>query len=133
MIFVHSGERSYITANSFESSTFTGFRVFFPGKITGSIQILLYPSRCHDNYVNKKSRAVVIMAENEKILDAAKAEIESVMNKAYENMSGSTGNAEQGEKGNGQPYVEPIQDPYGKAIKYLEKHNIMQLFQVFQT
>jgi hypothetical protein len=29
-----------------------------------------------------------------------------------------------------QEYVEPIQDPYGKAIKYLEKHNVMQLFQV---
>ena len=27
-------------------------------------------------------------------------------------------------------YVEPMPDPYGKAIKYLEQHNIMQLFQV---
>ncbi|MEW8548737.1 MAG: hypothetical protein AB2693_34985 [Candidatus Thiodiazotropha sp.] len=27
-------------------------------------------------------------------------------------------------------YVEPMQDPYGKAIKYLEQHNVMQLFQV---
>lgn len=27
-------------------------------------------------------------------------------------------------------YAQPVQDPYGKAIRYLEKHNIMQLFQV---
>ncbi|ESO87657.1 hypothetical protein LOTGIDRAFT_234911 [Lottia gigantea] len=27
------------------------------------------------------------------------------------------------------PYSEPLPDPYGRAIKYLEKHNIMQLFQ----
>ena len=27
-------------------------------------------------------------------------------------------------------YVEPMPDPYGKAIKYLEQHDIMQLFQV---
>lgn len=27
-------------------------------------------------------------------------------------------------------YVEPVPDPYNKAIKYLEKHNILQLFQV---
>lgn len=32
-------------------------------------------------------------------------------------------------------YVKPMPDPYGKAIKYLEQHNIMQLFQVcsYQT
>lgn len=71
------------------------------------------------------------MAENEKILDAARAEIESAMNKAFENVSGTSGTAGSEEKERGQDYVEPIQDPYGKAIKYLEKHNIMQLFQVF--
>lgn len=27
-------------------------------------------------------------------------------------------------------YVEPLPDPYNKAISYLEKHNILQLFQV---
>lgn len=26
--------------------------------------------------------------------------------------------------------IDPIQDPYGKAIKYLEQHDILQLFQV---
>ena len=30
-------------------------------------------------------------------------------------------------------YVEPMPDPYGKAIKYLEQHNVMQLFQVCTT
>ena len=30
-------------------------------------------------------------------------------------------------------YVEPMPDPYGKAIKYLEQHNVMQLFQVSKT
>ena len=27
-------------------------------------------------------------------------------------------------------YVEPMQDPYKKAITYLENHNVMQMFQV---
>ena len=27
-------------------------------------------------------------------------------------------------------YVDPVEDPYNKAISYLEKHNILQLFQV---
>ena len=27
-------------------------------------------------------------------------------------------------------YFPPLQDPYDKALKYLEKHNILQLFQV---
>ncbi|XP_046582278.1 uncharacterized protein LOC124289694 [Haliotis rubra] len=30
-------------------------------------------------------------------------------------------------------YVEPVPDPYNKAIKYLEKHNILQLFQTLTT
>ncbi|XP_071080962.1 testis-specific expressed protein 55-like [Haliotis cracherodii] len=30
-------------------------------------------------------------------------------------------------------YVEPVPDPYNKAIKYLEKHNILQLFQTMTT
>ncbi|XP_076099753.1 uncharacterized protein LOC143069151 [Mytilus galloprovincialis] len=70
------------------------------------------------------------MADQEKILQAAKAEIESAMNKAFENVAGSNA-AETEESSEEKPkdYVEPIQDPYGKAIKYLEKHNVMQLFQ----
>ena len=27
-------------------------------------------------------------------------------------------------------YIEPVPDPYNKAIKYLEQHSILQLFQV---
>ena len=27
-------------------------------------------------------------------------------------------------------YIDPVEDPYNKAISYLEKHNILQLFQV---
>ncbi|XP_063427247.1 uncharacterized protein LOC134710779 [Mytilus trossulus] len=72
------------------------------------------------------------MADQEKILQAAKAEIESAMNKAFENVASAGGNtAETEESTEEKPkdYVEPIQDPYGKAIKYLEKHNVMQLFQ----
>ncbi|GFN97685.1 EF-hand calcium-binding domain-containing protein 10 [Plakobranchus ocellatus] len=28
-----------------------------------------------------------------------------------------------------QDYTEPVEDPYNKAISYLERHNILQLFQ----
>ncbi|CAH1790734.1 unnamed protein product [Owenia fusiformis] len=30
---------------------------------------------------------------------------------------------------NGHNYVQPIEDPYSRAVKYLEKHNILPLFQ----
>ncbi|KAH9489097.1 Testis-specific expressed protein 55 [Bulinus truncatus] len=30
-------------------------------------------------------------------------------------------------------YVKPMDDPYNKAISYLEKHNIIQLFQTLTT
>lgn len=71
------------------------------------------------------------MADQEKILQAAKAEIESAMNKAFENVAGgNTAETEESSEEKPKDYVEPIQDPYGKAIKYLEKHNVMQLFQV---
>lgn len=72
------------------------------------------------------------MADQEKILEAAKAEIQSAMNKAFENVAGDgepNNAAESGGPSEEKDYVEPIQDPYGKAIKYLEKHNVMQLFQ----
>ncbi|KAK3702659.1 hypothetical protein RRG08_042647 [Elysia crispata] len=29
----------------------------------------------------------------------------------------------------GNDYSEPVEDPYKKAISYLERHNILQLFQ----
>ncbi|CAL1540953.1 unnamed protein product [Lymnaea stagnalis] len=32
-----------------------------------------------------------------------------------------------------QEYVKPFEDPYSKAISYLEKHNILQLFQTLTT
>lgn len=73
------------------------------------------------------------MADQEKILQAAKAEIESAMNKAFENVADGNAAESGTEESSGEKpkdYVEPIQDPYGKAIKYLEKHNVMQLFQV---
>ena len=70
------------------------------------------------------------MADQAKILETAKAEIESAMNKAFETMGSGDNAAVPEEKPDEKDYVEPIQDPYGKAIKYLEKHNIMQLFQV---
>nr|KAI8741183.1 testis-specific expressed protein 55-like [Biomphalaria glabrata] len=30
-------------------------------------------------------------------------------------------------------YIKPTDDPYNKAISYLEKHNILQLFQTLTT
>lgn len=76
------------------------------------------------------------MTDQEKIMATAQAEVESAMNKAFEAVAkGQAGNQQMEQAGpddafaGEKDYVEPIQDPYGKAIKYLEKHNIMQLFQ----
>lgn len=65
------------------------------------------------------------------LINAAKAEIQKAMSGAL-NQSTNLVHAppEQSPSEEGLTYVEPIQDPYGKAIKYLEQHNILQLFQV---
>ncbi|KAK3593421.1 hypothetical protein CHS0354_020179 [Potamilus streckersoni] len=57
------------------------------------------------------------------LLQAAKAQVAMVMDNAIAEIN----NVEPGE--DDVFYVEPIQDPYQKAISYLEKHNILQLFQ----
>ncbi|KAL4223207.1 hypothetical protein ACF0H5_016679 [Mactra antiquata] len=70
---------------------------------------------------------------NEALALAAQDEIASVMQKAMGNMSNNS--TDQTPK-NTSPteelsteYVQPMQDPYNKAITYLENHNILQLFQ----
>lgn len=74
------------------------------------------------------------MTDQAKIMETAKAEVETAMNKAFETVAKGARQRQEEAMLNDtfaeQEYVEPIQDPYGKAIKYLEKHNIMQLFQV---
>lgn len=77
---------------------------------------------------------------NQEILKAAQQEISSVLTNAMGNMtpvsndSGKPESAKQHstaeEQVPGSEYVQPMQDPYNKAIKYLENHNILQLFQV---
>lgn len=73
------------------------------------------------------------MTDQAKIMETAKAEVETAMNKAFETVAKGARQRQEEAMLNDtfaeQEYVEPIQDPYGKAIKYLEKHNIMQLFQ----
>ena len=56
----------------------------------------------------------------------AKEEIAKAMAKAVEN---TNANAD-GDYDEIVEYVDPMPDPYGKAIRYLEQHNILQLFQV---
>ncbi|KAH3854416.1 hypothetical protein DPMN_096958 [Dreissena polymorpha] len=79
------------------------------------------------------------MADADAILKAAQNEISQVMNSAMGNISAQAG-SEKSEFSKTPvshdvvyeeqvDYVEPMQDPYSKAIKYLENHNIMQLFQ----
>jgi cob(I)alamin adenosyltransferase len=77
-------------------------------------------------------------SKNDEIVKAAQNEIAQAMNKAMNNISNNskdeaTSNSlkdssivtEQDIE-----YVEPMKDPYNKAITYLENHNILQLFQV---
>lgn len=64
------------------------------------------------------------MSSAEDIVNKAREEIEKTMEKAMANQQGGQEFEEVIE------YFDPIQDPYGKAIKYLEQHDILQLFQV---
>ena len=80
---------------------------------------------------------------NEKLRKTAEIEVEKAMENAMASLPvKGAGESEVAEQSSFQKqhlseekevveYVEPMQDPYGKAIKYLEKHNVMQLFQVF--
>ncbi|XP_060068447.1 testis-specific expressed protein 55-like [Ylistrum balloti] len=80
------------------------------------------------------------------IADAAKAEIEKAMSLALKGVTNLGDDKLETEKSGTENeedtsrvvkeevvYMEPIQDPYGKAIKYLEQHNILQLFQSLTT
>lgn len=70
------------------------------------------------------------------LVKAAESQVAQVMNKALNNVSH---NATDGEVSDIHKehqvveeqveYVKPMQDPYNKAITYLENHNILQLFQ----
>ena len=74
------------------------------------------------------------------MLKAAQNEISSVLSNAMGHMtpapSQSNETPKKGTSAEAQgtaedlDYVQPMQDPYNKAIKYLENHNILQLFQV---
>ncbi|KAK3093382.1 hypothetical protein FSP39_014802 [Pinctada imbricata] len=63
-------------------------------------------------------------ADADGIVSRAKDEVAKAMEKAMTNQGKDADYEEVVE------YIDPIQDPYGKAIKYLEQHNILQLFQV---
>ncbi|XP_022332399.1 uncharacterized protein LOC111130044 [Crassostrea virginica] len=63
------------------------------------------------------------MSSAEDIVNRAREEIEKTMENAMANQQGGQEFEEIVE------YIDPIQDPYGKAIKYLEQHDILQLFQ----
>lgn len=64
------------------------------------------------------------MSSAEDIVNRAREEIEKTMENAMANQQEFEEIVE---------YIDPIQDPYGKAIKYLEQHDILQLFQVIST
>lgn len=66
------------------------------------------------------------MSLAEDIVNRAREEVEKTMEKAMASQQGGQEFEEVIE------YIEPIQDPYGKAIKYLEQHDILQLFQVIR-
>lgn len=85
------------------------------------------------------------MSEQEEILKAAQSEISQVLTNAMGNMTPQSSNTEMSDflkqnlslesqvasdRTETPEYVQPMQDPYNKAIKYLENHNILQLFQV---
>jgi len=81
------------------------------------------------------------LQSSEELAKTAKEEIEKAMSQALFGVSQMESNSEENVKTetDARPvqaeeeeilYMEPIQDPYGKAIKYLEQHNILQLFQV---
>lgn len=77
-------------------------------------------------------------ATPDEFANAAKDEIAKAMNQAMSSLNNL--NEEQATEGQREIdgviydevplYEEPLQDPYGKAIKYLEQHDILQLFQV---
>ncbi|OWF46427.1 uncharacterized protein LOC110455737 [Mizuhopecten yessoensis] len=83
----------------------------------------------------------------DEIADAAKAEIERAMSMALKGVTSLGGDNFEAETNGLEKeledtsrvvredvvYMEPIPDPYGKAIKYLEQHNILQLFQTLTT
>ncbi|KAK3093929.1 hypothetical protein FSP39_021909 [Pinctada imbricata] len=66
-------------------------------------------------------------ADADGIVSRAKDEVAKAMEKAMTNQGKDADYEEVVE------YIDPIQDPYGKAIKYLEQHNILQLFQSLTT
>ncbi|KAL5009251.1 hypothetical protein ScPMuIL_014832 [Solemya velum] len=72
----------------------------------------------------------------EDMMDLAKEEIQKSLSKIMAagnlSLSSETGANEQLDS-QSPHYVEPIPDPYEKSIQYLEKHNIMQLFQTLTT
>lgn len=72
---------------------------------------------------SKQSGDLPEMSSAEDIVNKAREEIEKTMEKAMANQQGGQEFEEVIE------YFDPIQDPYGKAIKYLEQHDILQLFQ----
>lgn len=73
---------------------------------------------------SKQSGDLPEMSSAEDIVNKAREEIEKTMEKAMANQQGGQEFEEVIE------FFDPIQDPYGKAIKYLEQHDILQLFQV---
>lgn len=60
---------------------------------------------------------------------AAKDTIAIMMNSTLDSVNNKSNNHSEIKFEENVEYVEPIQDPYNKAIKYLENHNVLQLFQ----
>ncbi|KAK6181429.1 hypothetical protein SNE40_009277 [Patella caerulea] len=55
--------------------------------------------------------------------------LESESSEIFERQSSKPKKSVEVEDFSDDAYSEPLPDPYGRAVKYLEKHNIMQLFQ----